>query len=165
MRSSIRLLGYFIWEVYDRQGRIRCRRSFSNGITTVGLNGILDGYFRAGGVITPYLGLIDNASYSAVAAADTMSSHSGWTEITAYTQSTRPAWSPDASSSGVISNGTAAVFTFNATKTVKGAFVTSNDTKGGTTGTLWSTGVADATQQLESGESLRLIYELTGSSN
>jgi hypothetical protein len=71
-----------------------------------------------------------------------MSSHAGWTEVTAYSESTRPiatfAAATNANPSVVTNTASKATFTMNGTTTVGGAFLTSNNTKGGTTGTLFS---------------------------
>lgn len=77
-----------------------------------------------------------------VAAADTMASHSGWSEITPYSDATRIAFTAAAGAAGVVSNSAApASFTINGSSTLFGAGLVSNSTKGGTTGTLYS--VAD----------------------
>ena len=89
-----------------------------------------------------YLGLYGAASSNNPAAGDTMSSHAGWTEVTDYTEATRPAATfvaaTTANPSVVTNSASKAQFTMNATVTVGGAFLTSNNTKGGTSGTLFS---------------------------
>ena len=131
-------------------------------IVTVALNHDLETEFRSGTPVTTwYIGLIDSSGYTAVATADTMSSHAGWTEITDYSESTRVAWSPGAAAAGVIVNGTLASFTFTAAKTVKGLFLTSVSTKGGTTGTLFLTALADTEMAMTSGEVLKVQLTLT----
>lgn len=118
-----------------------------NLVTTVGKNYLLDNGL-AGSSFTAafYLGLISSTSYSAVNAADTMSSHAGWLEsgianTPTYSESTRrtAAWSSAASGSKALSSGL--VFTFTGTGTVKGCFLTTVSTKDGTTGTLYSAGL------------------------
>ena len=89
-----------------------------------------------------YLGLYGAASSNDPAAGDTMSSHAGWTEVTDYTEATRPAATFVAATtvnpSVVTNSASKAQFTMNNTVTVGGAFLTSNNTKGGTSGTLFS---------------------------
>jgi hypothetical protein len=74
-------------------------------------------------------------------ATDTIASK-GWTEFTGYSNSTRVAptltAATNANPSVVTNSGTPANFNINATGTVGGAFLVSNSTKGGTTGTLFS---------------------------
>src|SRR5687768_11508230 len=87
----------------DRDGTPLWAESFTNGITTAGLNHALETQFRGGSAVNPWkLGLIDGSSTPALAAADTMSSHAGWTEVTAYAEAARPDWSPAAASGGIV---------------------------------------------------------------
>lgn len=154
--------GVFRWEAVGLDGLVRARGWMPNGITTAALNDLLEVYFRSGSQKASwYAGLISSTSYSALAAADTMSSHSGWTEATAYTPSTRPQWSPGAASSGVVLNSAAFTYTFTAEATVKGFFVASDSTKSGTTGTLLATGLFSSDQTFQTGEVLRGFYQLT----
>lgn len=134
---------------------------FDNGITDVGIHYLLEAGFRGGSAIsTWYAGLIDNSGYTGVAAGDTMSSHSGWTEITTqYDEAARQTLTFGAAASRAI---TASVsFTMNATKTVQGIFVNSVSTKGGTTGTLWSTALFSSPPGLVSGNVLTANYTLS----
>src|SRR3954449_11408668 len=54
---------------------------FKNLMATTGLNKLLDATLKTG-LTSPawYIGLVDNASFSAFSAADTMASHAGWIE-------------------------------------------------------------------------------------
>lgn len=145
-----------------RKGKLLSREVTHNGITTVGKNSLFDVAFRAQTQLTAwYFGLIDNASYSALAAGDTMSSHAGWIEVTAYDESTRPQWSPDAASGGAITNSTAVTFNINATKTLKGMFVVSNSTKGGTSGVLWATALFNSDKSVVDDDQIKLTYQLS----
>jgi hypothetical protein len=135
-----------------------------NDITNEGKNTIFDVMFHDGTQIASsswYLGLISNSGYSALAAGDTMSSHSGWTEFTAYTQSTRVAWGPGAAASQSTTNASPATFDINASGTVKGIFVTSNSTKSGTTGKLWATGLFTADVPVSNGDQLKVTYTVS----
>jgi hypothetical protein len=71
-----------------------------------------------------------------------MSSHAGWTEVTAYSQATRPACTfgtaTTADPSVITNTASPATFSINGTTTVGGAFLTSDNTKSGTTGILFS---------------------------
>lgn len=145
-----------------RGGKVVAEQEFPNGITDEGANNIWDVYFGSGTQITSwYMGLIDSSGYSALAAGDTMSSHAGWTELTAYGEATRPAFTPDAAASRAIANTTLCEFTFNATKTVKGGFITSNSTKAGTTGKLWCTALLTTAQDVVNGDVMRFTYSAT----
>ncbi len=112
-----------------------------NTVMNIALNEILDIMFDSGTQITTwYMGLIDSAGFTAIAKTDTSASHGGWAENTDYDEATRPIWNPDPPSSQIIQNPITAltVFTMNATKTITGAFVISENTKGGAVGILWS---------------------------
>lgn len=153
--------GWFIVEHLDKDGKLIKKYEFPNDIVNVGKNDLLDVYFSdatqtaASGWV---IGLISNSSYSALAAGDTMASHGGWTEFTGYSQSTRVAWGPGNPSSQSITNGTAATFDINATGTVKGIFVANQNTKGGTSGTLWATALFGADVPVTSGDQLKVTY-------
>jgi hypothetical protein len=130
-----------------------------NLITTAGKNDLWDKYL-AGSSYTAawYMGLVDNSGFSAYAAGDTSSSHSGWTESTAYSNSTRPAVSWNAASSGSKAS-TSTSFTINASATLDGAFLISNSTKGGTTGVLFSAGAfSGGDRTVASGDTLNITY-------
>ena len=161
MKQSLSLHGYFLWTRYDSKRRFRgCGRIY-NMVTTAAINNLLDVYFNgASQTATWYMGLIDLASFTSIDAADTMSSHAGWQEVTTYSQSTRPSWGQAAAASGSINNPSAAQFTFTATKTIHGLFVASNNVKNGTTGILWNTAILDSNETFNAGELLKLFYVL-----
>lgn len=147
-------------------GDIEVLRHSFNGVTTLGYNLMLDSIFRNGSAtLYPnwYVGLISNTSYSALSASDQMSSHTGWTEdSTHYTGSNRPQWSPSAASAKSISNASSVNFPINNDNTViKGIFVSSDNTLGGTTGFLWSTGLFGSDQTLYNGDTLKITYVVT----
>lgn len=136
----------YVVECLDADGRLKWREEFHNLVTRVGAGNLLDVGFGASTQITTwYLGLIGNTSYTTgPAKTDTAASHGGWTEATGYSQSNRPtlAWSASSTGSDNVDKAAsaAASFSINATDTIKGAFLISNNTKGGTTGTLYSAG-------------------------
>jgi hypothetical protein len=134
-----------------------------NGIVDVGINSLLDVTFRAQTPITAwYMGLVDNAGFSAFANADTMSSHAGWAEATIYSESVRQTWSPAAASGRAIANSTAVEFSINGTGVIKGIFLTSVSTKSGTTGTLWATAAFTSTVSVTNGDVLKVTYTISG---
>lgn len=139
MNPSLSIGGTFTIECRDAQGNLKWRDTAKNGVTNGGLDNLLDVYLRAQANSTWYISLIDASGYSALAAADTIASHAGWAESTDYTAATRPAWGPAAAASQSIANSSVVNFTMNATKTIKGAFLISVSTKGGSTGTLFCT--------------------------
>lgn len=146
-----------------RDGKILNIYDIINGITNVGKNYVLDAAFNAGtqvGAGAWSIFLIDAASYSALAAGDTMASHGGWIEFTGYSQSTRVAWGQGAASGQAITNSTPATFDITSSGTLKGIGINSVSTKGGTTGTLWSTALFTADVPVASADQLKITYSL-----
>lgn len=72
-------------------------------------------------------------------AADTMSSHTPWPEVAAYSEANRQTLTLGTISAGSVDNSASkAVFTINADNTyIGGAFIADNNTKSGTTGVLY----------------------------
>jgi hypothetical protein len=91
-----------------------------------------------------------------------MGSHGSWTELTPYSNSTRPQWNGGTASAGSIDNSASkAQFTCNATATVVGAFLSDNSTKGGTTGKLYAAGNFSASKDVASGDTLEVTATFT----
>jgi hypothetical protein len=128
---------------HDKDGNLKWEAVTDNLVVNVGLQDMNAKYFTGSSYTAAfYLGLYGAASSNNPAAGDTMSSHAGWTEVTAYSQATRPACTfgtPTTANPSVATNSaSAATFSITGTTTVGGAFLTTNNTKGGTTGTLFS---------------------------
>jgi Tfp pilus assembly protein PilW len=136
-----------------------------NGITNVGKDKILDVMFFSSTQIAKeswFIGLIDSSGFGAgLSALDTMGSHAGWNEFTSFSEGTRVAWNPLQAASQSTTNSAAATFNINGSGTVKGVFVTSNSTKGGTTGTLWATATFSADVPVTNGDQLKVTYTVS----
>lgn len=140
LRSFRRVAPRFEWDA-ALAGFVRWQAVGHNLVVTAGLNDSLDKHFKASGFTAAwYVGLTD--STPTVAAGDTMASHGGWVEITAYDEANRPALTLGSVSSGSVDNSASkATYTISANNTtIGGAFVATNNTKGGTTGTLYGAG-------------------------
>lgn len=164
IRSAVRLAGRFkCWMTDQQTGRVvRKPWYIKNGAATVGVNYVLNTAFRGTSQLsTWYCGIIAASGYSGVSVNDTMSSHSGWTELTGYSESVRQTWSPGAAAAGVIANSTAMAFTINATTTAQGIFIASSSTKSETASTLWATAVEASSFSVTSGVVFNAIYEVT----
>lgn len=157
--------GVFTVECRDAQGNLKWEAKKHNLVVNVGLQDMNAKYFLGSSyTATWYLGLYGAAATNNPAASDTMLSHAGWTEVTGYSQATRPACSfgsATAASPSVITNSASpATFSINATATVGGAFLTSDNTKGGTAGILFS--AADfgtpGDRNVVSGDTLTVTY-------
>jgi hypothetical protein len=142
--------GRYEVECIGADGRLKWREVIDNVVCTVGKNLMLDTAF-AGAAYTvtgPYMGLISSTSYSAVAAGDTMASHSGWLEAgnanaPTYSGNRKTAaWSSASAGSKALS--AALSFGITSSGTVKGAFLVygsgASATKDDTGGVLWSAG-------------------------
>jgi hypothetical protein len=139
-----------------------------NLVVNVGLKDMNEKYFTGSSYTAAwYLGLYGAAATNDPAAGDTMASHAGWTEITAYSEATRPqctfGTSTTADPSVISNSASVAVFSVNGTATVGGAFLTSNNTKGGTTGILFSAGdfQAPGDRAVVSGDTLNVTYQFS----
>ena len=151
--------GFYTVECIGPDGEIRWADTIENLVTTAGKNDALDKYL-AGTAYTAawFLGLVDGGSAPTYAAADTMASHSGWTEAVPYSNATRPAPAFGAAAAGAKAS-TATAFNINATATVAGCFLASVNAKSGNTGILYSCGsFAGGNKAVTSGDTLNVTY-------
>ena len=160
--------GVYKIECHDAQGNLKWEAESKNLVVNGGLQDMNAKYFTGSAyTATWFLGLYGAGASNTPAAADTMSSHAGWTEVVPYSNATRPACTfgtPTTANPSVATNSASpASFTINATATVGGAFLTSNSTKSGTTGILYS--AADfgspGDRAVASGDILTLTYTLS----
>jgi len=135
----------------------------SNGITDEGIHHALD---RLTDIDAPtvtlapwHAGLIDNVSFTGVADLDTMVSHTGWIENTQYSESVRQQLNFSSATGRTISDTVS--FSINATVALKGLFIPSDNTKSGTTGTLFSTALFASVVNLISGNTFTANYSLS----
>jgi hypothetical protein len=157
--EQLHATGVYTATCYDKDGNIKWTDTFQNLVVTVGKNDLLDKYFSGSAYTAAwYIGLVDGASTPSYNAADTMSSHAGWTESTAYSNGTRVAPSWSSASAGSKTTG-ATAFNINATATIAGCFMTTVSTKGGTTGILYSAGnFTGGNKSVTSGDTLNVTY-------
>jgi len=112
------------------------------------------------------MGLVDNASFSAYAAGDTLASHAGWLEFLSYTISgsstnrATPSWGSASAGSKAT---TATTFTISGTGTVLGAIMCTtqarNTASNGGAGILYSAGsFTGGSRAVVSGDSLLVTY-------
>lgn len=161
--------GVFFFECYDKDGNLKWTENSHNLVVNVGLKDMNDKYFSGSSyTATWYLGLITGpGSGTTISAGDTMLTHAGWSENTSYSQATRPAATFGAATTAdpsVISNSASvAVFSINGTATIAGAFLTSNNTKGGTTGILFSASdfQSPGDRSVVSGDTLNVTYQFS----
>ena len=134
-------VGRYKLECRDKDGNIKWVVEEDNLVVNVGLQYMAGTALTSTAQITTwFLGLITGPGVT-TSATDTIASK-GWTEFTGYSNSTRVAptltAATNANPSVVTNSGTPANFNINTSGTVGGAFLVSDSTKGGTTGTLFS---------------------------
>jgi hypothetical protein len=160
--------GVYKVQCHDAQGNLKWEADAPNLVVNVGLQDMNAKYFTGSSYTAAwYLGLYGAGASNTPAAGDTMASHAGWTEVVAYSQATRPACTfgtPSTANPSVATNSASpATFSINGTTTVGGAFLTSNNTKSGTTGTLYSAAdfSAPGDRAVVSGDTLSVTYTLS----
>jgi len=163
MKDKFSLRGFFVVEHRNKSGELIGAYEMPNGIVDVGLNHILDTEFHAAAqVATWYIGLVDNAGWTAWAAADTMAAHAGWAESVAYTEANRPEWTEGAAAARAITNAVTVDFSINAIGNMKGIFIVSDNTKGGAIGILWSTAAFTSVVAVSGGDTFKITYTVSG---
>jgi len=160
--------GVYKVQCHDKDGNLKWEAEAPNLVVNVGLQDMNTQYFTGVAyTATWFLGLYGSGATNTPAAGDTMSSHAGWTEVVAYSQATRPVCTfgtPTTANPSVATNSASpATFSINGTTTVGGAFLTSNSTKGGTTGTLFSAAdfSAPGDRSVVSADTLSVTYTLS----
>jgi hypothetical protein len=163
-KSDIRVGGIFTGQLI-RDGVVIDEFVQPNLVVDQGLNNLLNVMFNgATQTSTWYLGIFEG-NYTPVAAVTAATIASASTECTAYSAATRPEYI-EATSTGKSTTNSAnrASFIFNATKSIYGAFLISDNTKGGTSGVLFSAARFSAVKNVESGDELLLTYTFNASS-
>jgi len=171
-----------------RNGKVIRDFDITNGITTEGKNFLLNLAFHGAAgpakIDTWYIGLIDNAGLTALAATDTYDNinqaGNGWDEWVDYTDAnngasalTRPQWVEAAASAAAITTDTPqAIYDVVAAgdgDTVYGVFICggtnaqskADHTPGATPNILWSTAAFAATVDVETADQLKVTYTLS----
>lgn len=150
-------------EAFNDRGVKIFEDRFENIIVNEGLDEYLDKFWKGSTYTASHaVGLIDGTP--SVAGADTMSSHAGWAEVVAYTESVREALTLGTVSSQSVDNSASkASFAINANgTTIGGAFISTDNTKSGTSGNLIGAGAFSAGDvTLNSGSTLNVTVTLT----
>lgn len=130
-----------------------------NDVTVVGKNHLLDVVFGNTSPVTQvdpwYIGLINDTPTPVLDEDDTLSSHTGWDELTDYTGN-RQAWVDANAASKIKGTTTVSTFPITATVTVNGIFIAS--VASGTSGILWATGSFDEVVDAINGDDLKVSY-------
>lgn len=168
VNDAVRGGGVFTVICTDKDGNLKWEAKSPNLVVNVGLQDMNNKYFTGSGyTATWYIGLYGAATSNNPASTDTMASHAGWTENTSYSQATRPQATFGAATSAdpsVISNtASPAVFSITATTVIGGAFLTTSNTKGGTTGILFSAAdfQAPGDRSVTNGDTITVTYQFS----
>lgn len=164
---AIRLKNRYMVEAYDKYGNFKWRDYIDNLVVNEGLDDSLDKHLKGSSYTAAwYVGI--TGSVPSPDPADTMSSHAGWTEVTAYDEAARPDLTlGTVSGQSVDNSANKATFTISTNgTTIGGAFVCSDSTKGGTTGILYGVGAFSAGDKtLDDGDTLQVTVTCTASAS
>jgi hypothetical protein len=143
-----------------------------NTVTNEGKNALLNVQFNGATAIgTWYIALVDGSGTPVLAATDIyahISNGNGWNENALYSNGTRPAWGPGASSGQSVTNASPAVFNMNGSGSVYGMALvgggsapsTINDHAGG--GVLWAAApFQSGVVTVANGDQLKVTYTLS----
>ena len=160
--DQMKFFGLFVVEHRDINGKLLGIYRAPNAIVTEGVHHMMETEFRAGAAsATWYIGLVDNSGWTTWAATHTMAAHAGWTESVVYSNANRPQWTCGAAAARAITNASTVDFTVNGSATLKGLFITNNNTKSGTTGAMWSEAAFSSTVTVANGDTLKVTYTLS----
>lgn len=152
-------------EAFDPQGNLKWTEDFDNLVVNEGLDDSLDKHLKGSAYTAAwYVGLTDGTPTPA--AGDTITgTHAGWVEVTAYDEAVRQTLTLGAVSSQSVDNvGNEATFTISTNGTViGGAFIVSDDTKGGSvSGILYGVGAFSAGDKtLDDNDTLKVTLTCT----
>lgn len=157
--DSFKIGGIFEATCYGSDGQIKWSDTAKNLVTDVGLNHILDVVLHGSTAVSPWYMGLKNAGE--VAAADTLVSHSGWTENANYTGDRKEYVEAAASSKSTTNSANKASFAISVNaQTIDGAFICS--VASGTTGILLC--AADFTggeKTCDNGDTLQVEYSIS----
>lgn len=156
-----------IYEIIARapSGVVKWRDEVKNLTTNQGLDEILSKFWTGSAYSAAHaVGLM--GATPTIAATDTMATHVGWSEFTDYMGANRAPLILGAVAAQSTSNSASkAIFAITATGTVGGAFVSTDNVKGGTGGVLMG-GAAflGGNRQVAAGDSVEITVTLTAAS-
>lgn len=163
--NRLSLGGIFRVKCFDSSGKLRWEDTTKNMVVNVGLHHILDLVFSLGGASANanyYIGLTDGTPV--FAAADVMTSHAGWVEDANYTEGVRQEYVEVRSNLDVSNTASKATFSINATTTIGGAFVVSDNS--GTAGLLFAgAAFSNGDKSVFDGDTIEVQYDFSASSS
>ncbi len=171
MNYGIKLENYWEFKAYERLGgNLLWTRTIPNLLPTEALNNALTQIYKASAYTAAwYVGLVDDAGFTAFAAGDTaaqINGLNGWTESVDYDEAVRQTLTLGSVSAGSVDNSASlSTFTINATITLRGGFICTDSTKAGTSGVLGGEAAFnEGTQNLVAGNVITVGVTLTAAS-
>lgn len=163
-KSEMKVGGVFTGQLI-RDGKVIDEFQDHNLVVNEGLNRILNVMFSGTAQSAAwYMGVFEG-NYTPVATVTAATIATAATECSAYSNATRPIYtSATSTTQNVTNSANRASFIFNATKSIYGAFLISDATKGGTSGVLFSAARFTGVKNVESGDELLLTYTFNASS-
>lgn len=145
-------------------GELKWVEDFENLVTTQGKNDLLTKYFKGSAYTAAWFVALYNAGTPVV--GDTYASHAGYTEDVNYSNANRPTLTLGTAASGSIDNtASVAAFSMNASTTILGCAVVSNNTKNDTAAggaILYSAGAfSGGSRAVVNGDTLNVTVTLT----
>ena len=154
--------GVYTVECVGADGKVKWTDTFHNLVMNVGVQDMNTQYFKGSAyTASPFLGLVTGpASGTTYAAADTLASHAGWTENTAYTGSRKAVTfgtATTANPSVITNSASPSTFSMTGSATIAGAFLCT--VASGTSGILFSAGDFSAGDKVvANGDTLNVTY-------
>ena len=165
-----------------RDDRVLAAGRTRNMVVNEGKNDFLNMIFNGGTTqgmasLDWWLGIVDSSGFSAFDVTDGLTSHAGWSEFTDYTpvlpslysgqeSTSRGYWWRGGASAGEVlgTDGTGDnTFTFSngTTKMLQGIFVTTDQTRDGTSGIIWATAAFTSPITVNDGDVMDLYYNVS----
>lgn len=163
-RANVMIGGVMTFE-HVRGGRVIEVDHAHNIVVNQGLNHILDVVLHGTTAVSPWYVAPFEGNYTPLATDTAANITANSTECTAYDESTRVEYNEAAASSQSSTNSAnKATFTFNATKTIYGAFLASASAKSATTGTLLAAVKAGTSKAVVDDDQLLITYTISATS-
>lgn len=158
--DQLRIKGYCKAVCRDPEGNIKWIDEGENVVVNEGIDYILGTAILDSATL--YIGLF---TASPTPLATWTMTNAGGAEAAGYDEATRVSWGQDAAASQAVTNSTAAAFTMDGVDTsIGGAFVTTNNVKDGTTGTLIAgKAFTGGNKTVADNDTLEVTYTITGS--
>lgn len=162
--ASLKVGGVFSFELV-RDGKVIDTWEEKNRVVNEGLNYLLSTSLGGGTQeLTFYVGIYQG-NYTPIATDAASNIALNATECTSYNEVTRPEWvDADSSTQEITNTASKAQFTISATETIYGAFLISDNTISGTTGTLFAASKFSSSRSVVAGDQLLVTYTVIAAS-